>query len=128
MNLLLDTHTFIWWYDEQHKLSPPALAEISRPANTVFLSVASLWELQIKISLGRFKFADPLETVVHEQITTNGILLLPVAFPHVLALDNLPSHHKDPFDRLLIAQAIAENLTLASADRKFSAYTVNLLW
>lgn len=127
MNLLLCTQSFIWWYDERHKLSARAFAEISNHANRIFLSAASLWELQIKIQIGKFKFTDPLEEIVTEQTKTNDFQLLPVTFAHVLELEKLPFHHKDPFDRLIIAQANA-NLTLVSADPKFSAYLVNLLW
>jgi len=90
--------------------------------------MASLWELQIKIQINKFQFTDPLEIVVNEQIKINGFQLLPVTFAHVLELEKLPFHHKDPFDRLLIAQAIAENMILVSSDKIFSAYPVNLLW
>ena len=128
MNILLCTHSFVWWYDERHKLSPRAFAEISNRTNRVFLSVASLWELQIKIQINKFRFTDPLEIVVNEQIKTNGFQLLPVNFAHVLELGKLPFHHKDPFDRLLIAQANAEKTILVSSDSKFSAYPVNVLW
>jgi len=128
MNILLCTHSFVWWYDERHKLSPRAFAEISNRTNRVFLSVASLWELQIKIQINKFKFTDPLEIVVNEQIKTNGFQLLPVNFAHVLELEKLPFHHRDPFDRLLIAQANAEKMILVSSDSKFSAYPVNVLW
>lgn len=128
MNLLLCTHSFIWWTTALKKLSWRAVTEISNPANNVFLSVTTLWELQIKIQINKFKFADPLEDIVDEQVKTNGFQLLLVNFAHVLELSNLPFHHKDPFDRLLIAQANAENLTLVSSDAKFAAYQVNLLW
>ena len=128
MNLLLCTHSFVWWYDEQHKLSARAFAEISNRSNRVFLSVASLWELQIKIQINKFKFTDPLEDVVVEQIKVNGFQLLPVNFAHVLELEKLPLHHKDPLDRLLIAQANAEKLILVSSDSMFAAYPVNVLW
>jgi len=128
MNLLLCTHSFIWWTTARKKLSARAFTEISNSANQVFLSVASLWELQIKIQINKFQFTDPLEIVVNEQIKINGFQLLPVTFAHVLELEKLPFHHKDLFDRLLIAQAIAENMILVSSDKIFSAYPVNLLW
>ena len=128
MNLLLDSHVFIWAYDEQHKLSQTARQEISNPANSLFLSVASAWEIQIKIKLGKFKLQDPLADVINEQKHVNGLKILPVKLSHALYLENLPLHHKDPFDRLLISQAIVENMTFVSADAKTSKYQVNTLW
>jgi len=128
MNLLLDSHTFIWSYDEQHKLSQTALQAMSNPANIMFLSVASAWEIQIKIMIGKFKLQDPLTDVIAEQQQINGLQILPVKLFHALYLENLPLHHKDPFDRLLISQAIVENMTLVSADANFAKYQVNLLW
>jgi PIN domain nuclease of toxin-antitoxin system len=128
MNLLLDSHTFIWSYDEQHKISQKALQAMSNPANNLFLSVASIWEIQIKIMIRKFKLQDPLAYVIAEQQKLNGLQILPVLLLHALNLENLPPHHKDPFDRLLISQAIVENMTLASADTNFAKYQVNLLW
>ena len=128
MNLLLDSHTFIWSYDEQHKLSRNALQAMSDPTNNLFLSLVSIWEIQIKIMLGKFKFAAPFADVIRERQKVNGFQLLPVSLPHILALENLPPQHKDPFDRLLISQAIVENMTLISNDGFFPLYPVNLLW
>jgi PIN domain nuclease of toxin-antitoxin system len=128
MNLLLDSHVFIWAYDERHKLSQTALQAMSNSANTLFLSVASAWEIQIKIMIGKFKLQDPLADVIAEQRQINGLQILPVNLSHALYLENLPLHHKDPFDRLLISQAIVENMTLVSADPEFINYQVNLVW
>jgi len=128
MNLLLDSHTFVWTHEEPRKLSQNAAAAIKNSGNNLFLSAASVWELQIKIQIGKFKFKDSLEDIVAEQQLINGLQILPINLAHALYLKNLPLHHKDPFDRLLIAQAFVENLTLVSADPKFSAYQVNLLW
>lgn len=128
MNLLLDSHTFVWTHEEPQKLSQKVAAEIKNSANDLFLSVASVWELQIKIQIGKFKFKDTLENIIAAQQLINGIQILPINLSHALYLENLPLHHKDPFDRLPISQAIVENLTLVSADPKFSAYQVNLLW
>ena len=99
MNLLFDSHVFIWSYDEQHKLSQTALLTISNPANILFLSVVSAWEIQIKIMLGKFKLQDPLAVVITEQQKINGLQILPIELSHALYLENLPLHHKDPFDR-----------------------------
>lgn len=128
MDLLLDTHTFIWSYEEPGKLSQKALQELSDPANNLLLSVVSIWEIQIKIQLGKFKFDDPLSKVIAEQRQVNGIKVVPIETAHAMYLENLPFHHKDPFDRMLIAQAIVEDLTIVSNDRHFSNYGVKLLW
>ncbi len=128
MNLLLDSHTFIWWRDEPHKLSAIAFAEISSPINVVLLSVVTVWELQIKIALNKFTIKGGLENAVKDEQQNNGFQILPVQLSHALHLENLPLHHKDPFDRLLISQAMVENLMLVSGDSKFSDYQVNLLW
>lgn len=128
MNLLLDTHVFIWSFSNTKKLSLTAAKEFKNPANQIFLSVASAWEMQIKIKLGKMIFDDTLENIVVEQQTVNNIQILPVELSHALYLENLPLHHKDPFDRLLISQAIVENMTLVSADADFANYQVNLLW
>ena len=127
MKLLLDTHIFIWWADHPEKLSPAALSALEDEANELLLSVASVWEMQIKIRLGRLKLSLPLKELIGSQQETNDLKILPVALTHVLALDALPFHHKDPFDRLLIAQSIEEDATLVSADSQFSAYLVKLL-
>lgn len=124
----LDSHVFIWSYDEQHKLSQTALEAMSDSANTLFLSVASAWEIQIKIMIGKFKVQDPLADVIAEQQKVNGLQILPVKLSHALYLENLPLDHKDPFDRLLISQTMVENFTLVSADVNFASYQVNLLW
>ncbi|MBA3785258.1 MAG: type II toxin-antitoxin system VapC family toxin [Acidobacteria bacterium] len=128
MNLLLDSHTFVWWRDEPHKLSHIAFAEISNPNNDVFLSVVTVWELQIKIALNKFTIKGKLENAVKDEQQNNGFQILPIQVSHALYLENLPPHHKDPFDRLLISQAIVENMTLVSADKDFAKYQVNLLW
>jgi PIN domain nuclease of toxin-antitoxin system len=127
MRLLLDTHVFIWWADDPEKLSPAALAALEDEANELLLSVASVWEMQIKIQLGKLKLGLPLKELIKNQQETNNLTVSPVALPHVLALEALPFHHKDPFDRLLIAQSIEEDLTLVTADSQFSAYSVKLL-
>jgi PIN domain nuclease of toxin-antitoxin system len=127
MKLLIDTHIFIWWADAPEKLTANALAALEDVANDLFLSVASVWEMQIKIQLGKLKLSVPLKDLVESQQTANGIQLLPIELPHVLVLDTLPFHHKDPFDRLLIAQSITEDATLISADTQLSLYPVQML-
>ena len=128
MNLLLDSHSFVWWRDTPAKLSSLAFAEISNPNNNIFLSVVTVWELQIKIALNKFTIKGGMESAVQDEQQNNNFQILPVYLSHALYLENLPLHHKDPFDRLLISQAIVENMTLATADPEFAKYQVNLLW
>jgi PIN domain nuclease of toxin-antitoxin system len=128
MKLLFDTHAFIWWDSEPQKLTPQIEALCRDRSNTLIFSVASAWEMQIKSELGKMRFEMPLASIVENQTQTNGVQVLPILLPHVLALENLPPHHKDPFDRLLIAQAIAENAVLLSADPVFAQYPVQVLW
>ena len=127
MKLLLDTHIFIWWADQPERLSPTALSALEDEANDLLLSVASVWEMQIKIQLGKLKLSLPIKELVNNQQETNALTVLPVALAHVLRLNALPFHHKDPFDRLLIAQSIEETFTIVTADSQLSAYSVKLL-
>ena len=110
MKLLLDTHIFIWWVDEPEKLSASALAALEDESNTLILSVVSAWEIQIKFQLGRLVLSSLLDTLIESQRQANALQILPVELPHVLGLQALPHHHADPFDRLLIAQAIADTV------------------
>lgn len=128
MKLLLDTHTFIWWDNDPSRLSATALSLCSDPANDLILSVASLWEMQIKRQLGKLELRLPLADIVRHQQTTNGITVLPVTQAEVLALDGLPAVHKDPFDRLLVAHAITQAAVLVSADPIFEEYPVRAVW
>ena len=127
MKLLLDTHIFIWWADQPERLSSAALSALEDQTNDLLLSVVSVWEMQIKIQLGKLKLSLPLKELVNNQQETNDLTVLPLALAHVLTLDALPFHHKDPFDRLLIAQSIEEAFTIVTADSQFSAYSVKLL-
>jgi PIN domain nuclease of toxin-antitoxin system len=128
MKLLLDSHTFIWWSSEPEKLSPSARAHCEDSNNTLLLSVASVWEMQIKLQLGKLQLLAPLQTLIENQQRNNGLQILGIAIEHAFALDALPLHHKDPFDRMLIAQANAEELFVVSKDEIFKAYPVKLLW
>jgi len=128
VKLLLDTHTFIWWDSDPAKLSATALALCSDPANDLILSVTSLWEMQIKHQLGKLSLRLPLVDIVAHQQGTNGVIVLPILPAHVFALDGLPTPHKDPFDRLLVAQANSEGAILVSADAIFRSYPVRIAW
>ena len=128
MKLLLDTHTFIWWDSEPAKLSSQVLALCQNRTNRLLLSVASVWEMPIKLQLGKLKLNLPLAEIIESQQQRNNIEVLSVALAHVLALQNLPLHHKDPFDCLLIAQANVEDVTLVSNDPMFTKYAVKVVW
>ena len=128
MKLLLDTHTFIWLDSNPSRLSERVRSLLQDPNNTLFLSVVSIWEIQIKTQIGKLQLSIPLAELVKSQRQANMIEILPVSLSHVLALDHLPLHHKDPFDRLLIAQANLEDATLVSQDEILSSYSVQLIW
>ncbi len=128
MNLLLDTHAFIWWATEPEKLSPNAQSLLADLSNSLLLSVVTVWEMQIKSQLGKLQLNLPLRELVEGQQRVNGLRVLSIELEHVLALDSLPAHHKDPFDRLLIAQATVEDAALVSKDNAFVNYAVKLLW
>ncbi|CAN5140281.1 type II toxin-antitoxin system VapC family toxin [soil metagenome] len=127
MRLLLDTHIFLWWDRRPEKLPSRWLAALRDPTNTLLLSVASVWEMQIKSHAGKLELGLPLAELMESQRLANGIEVLPIQLAHVLALDELPPHHRDPFDRLVIAQANAEDLTLVRVDPVFANYPVRLL-
>ena len=126
MNLLLDTHIFIWWDSQPGQLSQQALSLCQDAGNTLFLSLVSVWEMQIKNQLGKLQFNRPLAELIANQQKTNGLQILPVQLQHIYALDALEMHHKDPFDRLLVAQAQTENMVLVSVDPIFAQYPVTV--
>lgn len=126
MKLLLDSHTFIRWDNDLGRLSPRALALCQRPGNTLLLSVASVWAMQIKVQLGKLKLPSPLGQMVQNQQNINHVEVLPISVEHVLALDSLPLHYRDPFDRMIVAQANVEGAVLLSQDAVFSLYPVDV--
>ena len=128
MRLLLDTHTFLWLDGSPQRLSPAALAACEDPTNELYLSVVSAWEIQIKHQINRLQLDVPLEEMIHGQQTANDLKILSVELHHVYILRQLPPHHHDPFDRLLIAQAKAEQMRLVSADSQFAPYLIDVLW
>jgi PIN domain nuclease of toxin-antitoxin system len=127
MRLLLDTHAFIWFVDGNSKLSSAARAAIDDVSNAVYLSVASAWKLAILVSLKRITLQRTVKEYVAVYTEKNAIDLLPVTLDHIGGIVDLPFHHRDPFDRLLIAQAKSNDLTLVSADNAFEQYKVNIL-
>jgi PIN domain nuclease of toxin-antitoxin system len=126
VKLLLGTHIFIWWVSDPSKLSQQALALCEDGTNSLIVSVASIWEIQIK-QLGKLTLNLPLQQLIANQQQTNDVAVLPIELVHVLALQGLPTHHKNPFDRMLVAQAIVEQAILLSADSVFAAYPVQVL-
>ena len=127
MRVLLDTHAFIWWFEEEGRLSSHARDTISAAAD-VFLSIASCWEMAIKVSSGKLTLAKPIERLVPEQLGLNGFQLLQIDLDDVARVATLPFHHRDPFDRLLAAQALSDELTIVSADPVFRKYGVKRVW
>lgn len=128
MKLLLDTHAFLWLLSGDRRFGKKARRRVEDPRNEKCLSIASVWELAIKVGLGKLRLADPLGEVVDLGARSNGIALLSIAKEHVLDVSALPAHHADPFDRLLVAQALREEMTLVSRDEVFDAYAVKRVW
>ncbi|MFM6190483.1 MAG: type II toxin-antitoxin system VapC family toxin [Planktothrix sp.] len=128
MKLLFDTHTFIWWDSQPNQLSQTALALLQDRSSILLLSVVSIWEMQIKLQVGKLTLNRALVEIIESQKKINQIEVLPVKQDHVLALDSLPLIHKDPFDRLLVAQANVENAALVSGDPIVAQYSVNIIW
>lgn len=128
MNLLLDTHSFLWFIMGSSRLSGSARALIEDDAHDKRLSTASLWEMAIKLSLGRLTLAEPFGVLIPQQLRVSGIEILNIEIDHLAALTTLPLHHRDPFDRLIIAQAIVEQCPIVSVDPAFEAYPVERLW
>ncbi|MGD9617264.1 MAG: type II toxin-antitoxin system VapC family toxin [Alphaproteobacteria bacterium] len=124
MRFLLDTHVLLWWRDASPLLSPRAAEKIAAGENEVLVSIASLWEITIKRRLGKLVFAGDFETVLNEE----RFGLLGVSLQHLRCLDTLPLLHRDPFDRLLIAQALAEHVPIITGDSVFAAYGAMLIW
>ena len=128
MKLLLDTHTLLWFIAGSASLSAYARRLIEDVSNEKFVSIASIWETAIKVSIGKMTLSAPFDVLFPHQLQINGFDLLPVKVEHTSVITTLPFHHQDPFDRLLIAQAIEEKLTLVSVDNVFDDYGVTRLW
>lgn len=127
MRLLLDTHAVIWHIEQNPALSIKAVAAIKNPDNEIFVSAVSLWELSIKVSLGKLKLPKPIRDIAIE-LRNSGVTFLQISEEHALSTASLPWHHRDPFDRMLVVQSQLEDLTLISRDGVFGEYEVSLLW
>ena len=128
MRVLLDTHAFLWWIEDAPALSKRARSTIADPDNDCLLSLASCWEMAIKQSLGKLKLPGAIERFIPEQLAINGFRQLAIDFRHVARVASLPFHHRDPFDRLLAAQAVEERCAIVSADAIFRRYGVKRIW
>ncbi|HXS68280.1 MAG TPA: type II toxin-antitoxin system VapC family toxin [Candidatus Polarisedimenticolia bacterium] len=128
MKFIADTHAFIWFITDSSQLSAKSKALLESPENERLLSTASIWEIAIKASLGKLSFKRPLEQLLPEQIALNYFQVLDVSLPHALRIASLPMLHRDPFDRMLIAQALTENLPILSSDNALDAYGIQRIW
>ncbi|MCE7873845.1 type II toxin-antitoxin system VapC family toxin [bacterium CPR1] len=128
MSWLLDTHTFLWAASDDPALSPPARSAILDPANELLLSLASIWEIAIKQSLGKLQLGGSVQQLVDQGVARLGLVLLAVKLEHCQVVSQLPFAHKDPFDRLLVSQARIERLRILSCDRIFDDYGIPRVW
>jgi PIN domain nuclease of toxin-antitoxin system len=128
VRLLLDTHAFLWWVGGSRSLGRRARSAIASGRNECFVSVASGWEIAIKASLGALKVEGALDRFVPEQLAANSFRPLPIELKHCARAADLPFHHRDPFDRLLVAQALEDDLAVVTADPVFAKYGVKRVW
>ena len=128
MKILLDTHTFLWWNEASPRLSKKALVLLSDPANTLLVSVVSAWELVLKTQTGKLRLPESPNVYIPTRMAHYAMHALPVTLAHVLASESLPLHHRDPFDRLLVAQATIENVPIVTADSEFRRYAIKVAW
>lgn len=128
MRLLIDSHALIWYVDQHQQLSSASLAAISDPANDLLLSAGSIREIAIKIGLGKLVLTQPYSLWMSQALNDLGITVLPITVEYADAQASLPKHHSDPFDRLIVAQAIVENISIVSADARMDAYGITRLW
>ncbi|MBN3883827.1 MAG: type II toxin-antitoxin system VapC family toxin [Nostoc sp.] len=127
MKLLLDTQCWLWWFAQPERLNEEAIAHIVDENNELWLSVASIWEIGIKVAIGKLPLPDPLDSYISSRMAQLGMRSLEIRVSHALQAAALPLHHRDPFDRMLIAQAQIEEMTLVSADSMFNKYDISLI-
>jgi len=128
MRVLVDTHVFLWWVEGDRALPAKARAALSNQDNECLFSLASAWELAIKAGLGKLKLAIPVQRYITEHVAANGFRMLDIRMAHIGRVESLPPHHGDPFDRLLVAQALEEKLPVITADPVFRNYGVKRIW
>ena len=127
MKYIIDTHVLIWHAENNPSLKPSILSIINDPANDLFVSHATIWEMTIKVSIGKLKLAHSIQQL-EPLLIQNGFALLPFDFAHYQTLSTLPFHHNDPFDRMIIAQAMAEKIQIITHDKAFKNYSVGVIW
>lgn len=125
---LLDTHSFLWFINDDVALSETARILIESPENIIYLSIASIWEIAIKVSLGKLEVPSPFTAFIDKQLAENNIQILPINTKHVGKVVSLPFHHRDPFDRLIIAQSLVEEISIIGEDTIFDDYGVKVYW
>jgi PIN domain nuclease of toxin-antitoxin system len=128
VRVLLDTHVFLWWNESNPQLSKKARLILADPANTLVLSVASAWEIALKAQAGKLRIPEDAATYVPTRAAYYGMEILPIHLAHALALQSLPLHHRDPFDRMLVIQSQIEKLAILTADPAIRSYAVNTIW
>lgn len=128
MRLLLDTQAFLWWITDDERLSPRARRLIADRRHDVFFSAASAWEISVKMALGRLMLPDPPERFLPRQIEINGFLPWPARVDHAVRVYALPPHHRDPFDRMLVAQALVDGLHIVTANPQIGRYRAPVVW
>lgn len=128
MQVLLDTNAFLWWVTDDDKLSTTARSIISNFENTIFFSVASAWEIVIKYQIGKLPLPEPAKLYIPKRLEHYGFIRLSINMNDVLEVSNLQNYHKDPFDRIIIAQGRTHTLPIITADKKFSLYDVEIIW
>ena len=128
MKVLLDTHAFLWWITEDQRLSERAREVISDGGNELFFSVASGWEIAIKAGLGRIEIPKPIARFLMDQLRLNRIEVLAIQLSHALCIYELPLHHRDPFDRMLVCQAQVEKMPILTSDAAFAGYDLEVVW
>lgn len=128
MNLILDAHALLWFLNDDPQLPPNAKSLIEDPANRKLVSIATCWEIAIKVGLKKLDLGESVTTFLPRELSANKLVLLGIDLAHASFIETLPLHHKDPFDRLLIAQAILESMPIVSADVLFDSYGVTRFW
>ena len=128
MKILLDTQCWLWWIATPEKLSQNVRRQIADKRNTIYLSAASSWEIAIKYSMGKLPLPEPPWQFVPKRLARDAITALPIEIMHTLRVDDLPQHHKDPFDRLLISQSIQEGIPIMTVDEQFEPYEAQIIW
>jgi PIN domain nuclease of toxin-antitoxin system len=127
MNIILDTHTLIWHLEWHKNLSKRAIENIENIENAIFISIASLWEISIKIQINKLKLSIPLSTL-KSHLKQKSIEILPIVFEDILVNSSLESHHNDPFDRIIISQSINNHFPVITCDKNFKKYDVDIIW